>query len=302
MRSIFITGLAGMLGSNLAYLLRDKYRISGVDLNKVTIRRVTGYAFSALDLQQIREVLLQNQVDILIHCAALVNVDECELNPEYAYLVNTNLTEHLTRLCEELNITMIFISTDAVFDGREHCLYQESDTPGPISVYGKTKLEAEKIVRGVPGNLVVRTNIYGFNYREKNSFGEWILNALISHMELNMFHDIFFSPLLVNELAGILDQCIARQVTGLYHICSTGSISKYEIAIALMEEFGFAGSINKVSMEDFEFKAPRTKNMGLSNERISRKLGIHISTPREGVSEFKRLYDSKYQEGLRSGQ
>lgn len=301
MKSIFITGIAGMLGSNLAYLLREKYQISGVDLNKVAIPQVNSKLFSARDMEQVRQQLREEKVDTLIHCAALVNVDECEVNPQYATQINYELTKNLAELCDEMGITMIFISTDAVFDGKSPSLYKESDPPNPISVYGITKLEAEKAVLSVSRNLVVRTNIYGFNYREKNSFGEWILNSLISNIELNMFYDIYFSPLLVNELTVILDQCLEHQLSGLYHIGSTGSISKYEIAIAIMEEFGIEGSINKVSMENYSFKAPRTKNMGLSNEKITDALQLHISTPREGVKEFKRLYDSKYYEKLRCG-
>ena len=301
MKSIFITGIAGMLGSNLAYLLKDAYHISGVDLNKVQISGVDSHLFSAFDLEKIRELFLQHKVDVLIHCAALVNVDECEEKPDYAQKVNYELTKNLADLCRELKIKMIFISTDAVFDGNKEGLYKETDLPGPISVYASTKLQAEQYVQQFSENIVVRTNIYGFNYREKNSFGEWIISSLNNNDNLSMFYDIYFSPILVNELASILSMCIDRNLCGLYHICSTGSISKYEIAIAIMEEFKLSGAIFQASMEDHEFRAPRTKNMGLSNEKISKELGIHISTPLEGVKEFKRLYDRRYHEQLKKG-
>ncbi len=301
MKSIFITGIAGMLGSNLAYLLRDKYHVYGVDLHEIMMQKVTNYVFSVLDMAQIKEKLIKNNIDILIHCAALVNVDECEVNQEYAYNINFTLTKNLTTICDECKIKLIFISSDAVFDGSKPGLYKESDPTGPLSVYGNTKLQGEKAVLSVDRNLVVRTNIYGFNYREKNSFGEWILTSLLSNIELNMFYDIYFSPILVNELAKLADLCIEGDLVGLYHISSTGSISKYHIAVAIMEEFGIYGSINKMSMENYHFIAPRTKNMGLSNEKICKALGIHISTPLEGVKEFKRLYDRKYDESLKRG-
>lgn len=302
MKSVFITGIAGMLGSNLAYLLRDNYHVSGVDLHEVTMPKVTCHVFSALDGEKLKECLIEDKVDVLIHCAALVNMDECEENPEYADLINYKLSKNLAKLSDELGIKMIFISTDAVFDGRvkKEYLYRESDIPSPVSVYGKTKLMAEEAVLGYSRNLVARTNIYGFNYRDKNSFGEWILNSLLSGIELNMFYDIYFSPLLVNELAVILDSCIKQDLAGLYHICSTGSISKYDIAYAIMEEFKLYGSVNRVSMENYHFKAPRTKNMGLCNDKISKELGVSISTPLEGVKEFKRLYDHKYCEKLKN--
>ena len=288
-----------MLGSNIAFLLRDKYHVAGVDLHEIEMEHVFGNVFSALDLELVKKQLIKHKTDILIHCSALVNVDECEANPEYATLVNYTSTKNLAWICDELGIKMIFISTDAVFDGKSNTLYGENDKPNPISVYGKTKLKAEEAVLAGGNHMVVRTNIYGFNYREKSSFGEWILNSLISNIELNMFHDIYFSPILVNDLADILDQCIEKDMSGLYHICSTGAISKYDIAIAIMEEFDINGSINKVSMEQYKFKAPRTKNMGLNNEKISHALGIHIRTPIESVTEFKRLYDERYIDKLK---
>lgn len=301
MKSIFITGIAGMLGSNMAFLLRNQYHIYGMDLNHVQIEGVYAEVYSIFETEKIREQLIKNNIDVLIHCAALVNVDECEIFPDYAKKVNYAVTAQLAEICDGLHIKMIYISTDAVFSGDETGLYTEEDVTAPKSVYGKTKCMAEGAVLAYPDNLVARTNIYGFNYREKNSFGEWIVASLLSNIELNLFYDIKFSPILVNELAEILAQCIEDNVCGLYHISSTGSISKYDIAILLQETFGIQGSINKASMEDYNFKAPRTKNMGLCNDKIRRKLNLHISTPEEGVLEFKKLYDNQYAGALKSG-
>jgi dTDP-4-dehydrorhamnose reductase len=301
MKSIFITGIAGMLGANLAYLLRMQYLVSGVDLNPILIKDVNSYVFSAFDIEQIKKLFIFHQVDTLIHCAALVNVDECEICPDYADKINHQLTKDLTQLCASLNITMIFISTDAVFDGKAEELYRETDTPNPISIYGKTKLRAEQAVLELPSNLVVRTNIYGFNYRDKSSFGEWILNSLRGNTPLNMFYDIYFSPILVNELAEILSLCMKQNISGLYHIGSTGSISKFDMAVAIREEFNLDGSIHKLSMANYPFKAPRTRNMGLNNEKITNMLDIVIRTPTESVRKFKQLYDVNYPGDLKGG-
>lgn len=301
MKSVFITGIAGMLGSNLAYLLRERYRVLGVDLHPITIDHVMGSIFSVLDTEQLRKYLIQNQIDTVIHCAALVDVDGCEANPEYAEKINYRLTEDIAILCESLHIKLIFISSDAVFDGKADYLYRETDTPNPISVYGKTKLKAEEAVLSRKDNLVVRTNIYGFNYRDKLSFGEWILNSLQNNIPLNMFYDLYFSPILVNELSELLERCMEKGLCGLYHACSTGSISKYDIAVAIKKEFESTGTINRVSMKDYNFKAPRTQNMGLCNDKLSNDLAVHIRTPLEGVAQFKLLYDSGYPNALRNG-
>jgi dTDP-4-dehydrorhamnose reductase len=301
MKSIYITGIAGMLGSNLAYLMRGKYKIFGVDRNKVSISGVNSYTFSVLEIEKLKKQLIESKIEILIHCAALANVDKCEINPEYANNINFQITSELCKICDELEIKLIFISTDAVFNGEKKGLYNESDKTDPKSVYGKTKLEAENEVLSFKNNLVVRTNIYGFNYREKKSFGEWIVVSLINNIELKMFNDIYFSPILVNDLADILVKCIEQDVCGLYHICSTDSISKYDLAILIRSEFNLRGVINQISMDSFSFKAPRTKNMGLCNAKIKELLGISLRTPAESVKEFKRLYVEGYPARLKGG-
>ena len=302
MKNIFVTGISGMLGANIAFLLREKYGVSGIDLNPVDIKKVNSTVGSVLDLDLMRTILTENQIDVFIHCAALVNVDECELNPEYANQINSENVAQLADLCHELKIKFIFISTDAVFSGeKKHYLYKETDETCPVSVYGKTKLAAEKHTLLYEDNLVVRTNIYGFNYRDKFSFGEWIINSLDNNQPLNMVEDIFFSPILVNELVELIDRCIKEDVKGLYHICSTGSINKYDIACCFKTVFAKNGEINKVKMADLSFKAPRTHNMGMDNEKIRKLLGVSIRTPKESVAYFKQLSDEGYPARLKGG-
>lgn len=302
MKNIFVTGISGMLGANIAFLLRENYRVSGIDLNEVDIENVNSTVGSVLDLDLMRKLLTENRVDVFIHCAALVNVDECELHPDYANQINSENVAQLADLCHELSVKFIFISTDAVFSGeREGYLYKESDETDPISVYGKTKLAAEQHTLQYEENLVVRTNIYGFNYRDKFSFGEWIINSLDNNQPLNMVDDIYFSPILVNELVELIDRCIREDIRGLYHVCSTGSINKYDIACCFKKTFEKNGEINRVKMADLSFKAPRTHNMGMDNEKIRKKLGVSIRTPEESVLYFKELSDKGYPARLKRG-
>lgn len=301
MKNLYISGIAGMLGSNLAYLLKDKYNVFGIDRNFIDIKGVLSEIGSIHEMEFLSQRFRDFKIDIFVHCAALVNVDACEKDPEKAFEVNTILTEKLSELCQEMGIKMIFISSDAVFGGDKQGLYSEEEVAIPINIYGKSKLLAEKFVLNQPRNLVIRTNIYGFNYREKLSFGEWIINSLEKDLELNMADDIFFSPILVNDLINILDLCIKKDLCGLFHICGTGSISKYEISLIFREKFGYSSKINKVNMKDIPFVAPRTKNMGLDNSKIKEILSITIRTPIESVDEFHRLSQYKYSEKLKKG-
>lgn len=301
MKSIFITGLAGMLGSNLAFLLRDKYNVFGIDKNPMAIEGITCEEGSALDTLRIEDIIKENNIDIFIHCAALVNVDLCEQKPDYAEIVNYEMTKNLAKICKRNDTKFIFISTDAVFPGTQAGLSCETDETAPISVYGKTKLMAEKEVLKNENSLVVRTNIYGFNYRDKNSFGEWIVQALRSDEALNMFNDLTFSPILVNRLVEILDLCIEKDLNGIYNICCTGMISKYDLGVAIQKAFKLPGFITPMSMKDFQFAAPRTQNMGLDNSKIKKELGIEIGTALEDAQEFYRLWQEGYGKRLKEG-
>ncbi len=301
MKNIFITGIAGLLGSNCAYLLRDKYNIFGVDKNVVNIENVATQVFSAFDTYKIEEMLTSNNIDVLIHCAALVNLDICEKMPDYAELLNCQLTENLYNACNKHGIKLIFVSTDAVYDGKKQGLNKEDDVPNPVSVYGRTKLKAENIVLKNPNNLIFRTNMYGFNYREKNSFGEWVLQMLNSDEELNMFNDISFSPMLVNKLVEVIDISIEKNLCGLYNLACTGAITKFDLGVAIQKAFKIRGTINSVCSDSLNFIAPRTKNMGLDNTKIKDALNIEINNSIEDVVLFKELYDKKYSSQLKKG-
>lgn len=295
MKKIYITGIAGLLGGNLAYNLKDKFEISGCDLVNINLEDANISIFDLLDSKLLEKNIKENNPEILIHTAAAVNVDKCEEDREFAIKLNAQLTKDISRICAENNIKMIYISTDAVFDGKVDKLYCENDIVNPINIYGETKLLGEKYVIENKGNIVMRTNIYGYNIQDKNSFGEWILNSLLSNQTINLFEDIKFSPILVNELASIIEKAIEKDVDGIFHVCGSGSISKYEFGLALKEAFGIDdGHINKSISNDQVFKAKRSKNMGMSNKKICDELNIKIRTPLESLEYFKKLYDSNY--------
>lgn len=301
MASILVTGVAGMLGSNIAYLLRKRHTICGVDRNDVHIEGTHTVKDSVLNVALLSSLMDEHHVDTLIHCAAIVNVDACEIHPDYAEIVNVIMTDNIAWLCREKHVKMIYISSDAVYSGEKDGLNSEDDVPAPISIYGKTKLAAENAVLKRPGNLVLRTNMYGFNYREKLSFSEWLVKSLSEEAELNMFYDVQFSPLLVNHLVDVLEQCIERDLTGLYNAGCTGSISKYDLGVAFSKAFRMPNEIKRGSMKDYDFKAPRTKNMGLDNTKLTQALGITLQTPLEEVEAFRALHEQGYGEKLKSG-
>lgn len=299
MKRIYITGAAGMLGSNMAYLLRNRYEITGVDKVFFRAEDIRCEQFDLLDFEALKESILRSSPDVLIHTAALINVDLCEEEPDLAYQLNTELTAFLAELCEEISCHMVYISTDAVFDGGEERLYSEEDVTNPINQYGKTKLLGEEYVLKHK-HLVVRTNIYGFNVQNKNSFGEWIYKSLQQGETLHMFTDIDFSPILVNDLTEVIVKLLEQDIHGLFHVCASGSISKYDFGKYMQRVFSLPdGNIQKSVSDHFPFKAKRSKHMGMSNQKVKEVLGITIATSIESVEKFFKLYSNGYYKELK---
>lgn len=289
---IYITGILGLLGYNIVKVLENRCQITGIDTLDLDVPNLHYMVGSLFDKEKVEEHIKAERPDVLVHTAALVNVDKCEEEPQNAVMLNVDVTKYLAQICNKYNVKMIYISTDAVFDGESTELYTENDVTNPLNVYGKTKLEGERYVMKYPNNLVLRTNIYGKNIQNKRSFGEWIYYELCNGNELNMFSDIDFSPILVNELAEIIYEASKKKLVGLYHACSTGCITKYEFGMKLKEISGISnGKIVETSSDSMKFFAKRSKHMGMSNDKLCRELGIHISTPEEGIRKFCEMME-----------
>lgn len=287
---IYITGIMGMLGYNTALALKDRCQVTGVDIVDIPDSDIVYRRASLFDEELIRKHILEEKPDVLIHTAAMVNVDRCEEEPDMAEKFNVGVTSYLARICNEQNIKMIYISTDAVFDGNSPDLYTEEDEVHPINVYGQTKLDGEKATLEYPGNLVLRTNIYGRNVQNKKSFGEWIYEGLNNGETLKMFTDIDFSPILVNELAELIYKSMENNLMGIYHACGSGCVTKYRFGVFLKETFAIEqGEIIPTTSDTMQFCAKRAEHMGMSNEKLQKALNIRISTPEESIMKFCEL-------------
>lgn len=294
MKRIYITGICGLLGNNIVKELKEKYIIAGVDLADASLDDCLIERYDIRNAEVLERSIVSFKPDVVIHTAAAINVDKCEEDKEFAYELNAQVTQNISKICQRYNIKLIYISTDAVYGIEKDGLLTEDDITNPINYYGETKLFGEEAVKGVNDSLIIRTNIYGLNIQNKMSFGEWVYFSLKDGKTLNMFTDIYFSPIIVNELANIIDLCIRKNISGIYNICASGKISKYSFGVMLKDIFGMeSGNIVPSTSESMHFKARRSKNMGMSNEKITRELHIHISTPEESIKCFKEMLLAK---------
>ena len=292
---IGITGASGMLGTALVSKLSKSHKVFATSRNKgLEEKNIEWDCFDLTDTKTLNIWLNKIKPELVIHCAAIVNVDLCEENFGLATALHVESTEVLLKYISFTNGRLIYISTDSVFNGKKLGSYNETDSTNPLNIYARTKLQAEKLVQSFDNGLVLRTNIIGWTNKGNNSFFEWLLKNLIDYKPLNLFHDVYFSPLSVEGLSLIIENIVLNPIFGLYHSASSDNISKYDFGIKISEVFQLSASnINSVSVDTMNFKAIRPKNMALNSSKISLALEYDLPSVIDSIKLMRRQYEEK---------
>jgi len=299
---ILVTGASGLLGANVALeAARAGHEVFGVSHSK-TLRTDAFTALTAdlLDETALRGLIQQVRPEWVIHCAALADLEACERDPELARRLNGEVPGILAETCRKGGARhkpprLLHVSTDAVFDGVKGD-YVETDEPNPQSVYAEAKLAGERAVAAVdPGALIARVNLFGFSPSGKRSLAEHFLYNLIAGNELKGFTNVYFCPLLVNDIAGIFFKMLAQELSGLYHVFSSECVSKYAFGVRIAERFGLdAGLIEPISVEEFGLAASRSPNLTMIVHKLSTALGEPLPALSPMIERFWGLYQRGY--------
>jgi dTDP-4-dehydrorhamnose reductase len=317
---ILVTGASGLLGINL--VLESAAQEKKLALNthehlvfgQVNHRSIDPAVFhleerlhflqaDLLEPGVLERILDQAQPDWVIHCAAIAIVDECEANPDRAQKLNSEIPGKLAELVARGGARLLHISTDAVFDGLRGN-YLETDEPNPLSVYARTKLAGERAVAEAnPGAIIARVNLFGWSLTGKRSLSEFFFYNLQAGKSFKGFTDVFFCPLLANDLAHILLQMLAKDLHGIYHVVSQECLSKYEFALRIAKRFGFDERlITPGSIMCSDLIAARSPHLILNTKKISEALGQPMPVVDEGIQRLYELHRKGYPEMLkRSG-
>lgn len=290
-QKILITGASGLLGGSLMWAWRQRCALLGVYHAHPV--RIPGAELCGADLSDrtaFRKIAETFRPDAVIHCAALTDLDFCERNPEAADRVNIGAVQNIVFGLRSLPAKLVFISTDAVYDGRKGN-YTEEDPTAPVNHYGRTKCRGEEAALEHPGCLVLRTSLFGWNSLPKESLSEWILNRLMKGETIRGFFDVHFSALYTMELADLMEACLEKDLSGVYVAASRGGITKYDFAKNLAAAFGLDGRlVEKASVDDLNFSAKRGKNLSLSPARLERALGREMPTFEDSIRRLHRDY------------
>ncbi|MCF8428764.1 MAG: dTDP-4-dehydrorhamnose reductase [Bacteroidia bacterium] len=264
MKKILIIGAKGQLGSDINTCLRNNnYKTLTPNHEELDIT----------NFEKVKEYILKNKPEIIINTAAYHHVDKCEEFPFLATLINSNAPTYISKLCKEINCKFIHFSTDYVFDGAKGKPYVETDLPNPLNVYGKSKYEGEKeILKANDHALIIRVSaLYGVNpCRAKNglNFIQLMLKLASERDEITVVGDEYVSPTATFDIANILPEIIAKDLSGIVHLTSEGACSWYEFAKEIMDYTNTNINIKQVPSSHFPAKTPRPKYSVLENQTL----------------------------------
>ena len=267
---VLVTGSNGMLGATLVDKLLKRpdvelYAISrGINRNPNKM----GYLYKSIDItdfKALEELFDKYKFDVVINTAAMTNVDKCELNPEECWKVNVEAVEHIAELSKLHNSYLIHISTDFVFDGKDGP-YKETDKPNPISVYGKSKYEAEKRVLALnfPSAILRTILVYGVvPSASRSNIVLWVKEKLEKGEPIRVVTDQYRTPTLVDDLANACISAMRRNATGIYHISGKDFMSIYELALKVADFWNLNKDlITPITSEELNQPAKRPPKTG----------------------------------------
>ena len=239
---ILVTGSSGMLGKDIVEILSNNINCSVYGFSRTVNPRFSDahqVIGDLTNLEFLSSSLDKINPDVIVHCAAIVNVDECETNKRVAEVLHRDITAILARY-KSRSTRFIYISTDSVFDGQKGN-YTEEDMPNPINYYAKTKRDGEIVVLENNHNaVVIRTNIYGFHLESGKSLAEWAIDNLQQGKSISGFTDVYFNPVYTKQLCEVIKDIItAKYFKGILNVTSKEYCSKYEFLLRIAQQFNF---------------------------------------------------------------
>lgn len=276
MKKVLVLGARGMLGSALMALFSPSFEVVGLGHADVDV------AFE----KEVRRAVHDIQPDIVIHAAAYTDVDGCERNPDRAFETNTQGTLRVVQACREIGATLVYISTDYVFDGRGVAPYREDDPVHPLSVYGKSKLGGERHVQdGLDEFVIVRTQwLFG---RGGRNFVTTVLEWAEDGRALTIVNDQFGSPTYVVDLSQTILRLLEKGCWGIFHVANSSSCSWYEFAREIFEVAGVPDvAIIPVEGASLGRPAPRPRHCILDCGRLTRETGVTMRSWQSALRDF----------------
>ena len=294
---ILITGANGLLGQKLVRKLAENESVKTIATGrgKVRITKIpTNATYVQCDIskpEEVAAVFTFHNPDVVIHAAAMTNVDECELNPSACRIQNVDATANVVKACEQINAHLIHLSTDFIFDGKDGP-YSENGVPNPISIYGQSKLDAEYIVQKATCSWAIARTVlvYGISPGlSRTNIILWVKSSLEQGKQIQVVDDQFRTPTLAEDLAKGCILIAEKKATGIFNISGKELLTPYQMALKTAAYFKLDENlIVRASATTFTQPAKRPPRTGFDISKAEQILEYIPHSFEQGIQILER--------------
>ncbi len=273
---ILVTGVKGQLGYDVVNEAHKRgIQAVGVDIDEMDITNAS----------QVEHVIKSENYDAVVHCAAWTAVDKAEEMPDACRKVNAEGTENIAKVCKEMDIPMMYFSTDYVFDGEGETPWKEYDERHPLNVYGQTKYEGELAVEKLEKHFIIRIAwVFGKN---GNNFIKTMLKLGKERGAVSVVDDQIGSPTYTYDLAKLVVDMIQTNKYGTYHATNEGLCSWYEFACEIFKQAGMDDvKVTPVDSSAFPVKATRPKNSRMEKTELDKNGFNRLPAWQDALSRY----------------
>jgi|CXWL01.1.fsa_nt_gi dTDP-4-dehydrorhamnose reductase len=291
-KTILVTGATGLMGKGFEETSSVQYQIVGLHMRDYVVKGAQS-GHRVLDIRNqdlINKLFAEHEFDTVIHGAGVASVDYAQTH--YAESLESNLigTLNITAACRRKGVHLVYVSTNAVFDGTE-APYAEDHAVNPVNKYGQIKVQCEKLVTETLENYTIVRPIlmYGWNHPAcRQNPATWILEKLRAGEKIRLVTDVSENPLYNRQCGEALWEIVKKKPRGVMHLAGGEVVNRYEFGVRLAKIFGLDKSlIAPVDSSFFPTIAPRPKNTTFTTRRMESELGIRPSTVNQGLEQMK---------------
>lgn len=296
-QKILITGANGLLGQKLLALLGKDESVQIIATSRGTPRTTlpANAAYISMDVsraEEVEKVVTLHRPDAIIHTAAKTQVDDCELNPEDCFLQNVEAVRNIAQAAAQAGAFLLHLSTDFIFDGTAGP-YKEEDAPNPISVYGKSKLQAEELIQSMEDLqwAIARTVlVYGYSPTlSRSNIVLWAMQALEQQKPIKVVDDQWRTPTLAEDLADGCVRIVKQRAHGIWHLSGKELMTPYEMVMRIARYFGYpADNVERADASSFTQPAKRPPKTGFIIDKAMTQLGYRPHSFEEGLALIQK--------------
>lgn len=295
---VFVVGAGGLLGSNVVTTAVNRgLSVAGSYHSGRPDFEIPLREFDVRASEDFEELLAEFSPSVVVNCAAMTDVDECEKRPELAHEINADAPEAMARRCSERGIRFVHVSTDYVFDGETDERYDEESEPNPLQAYGRSKLVGDRNVRSAHDSpLIVRPSfVYGVNRAPETAdlegFPAWVRSRLRSGQAVPLFTDQYVTPSRAGSTAETLLDLIDDGASGTYHVAARSCVTPYEFGRIIASTMGVeTTTLEEGSQSDVDRPAARPVNTCLETEHVETRVGRGQPTLQQDVDAIASYF------------